>query len=151
MALAAQSPPAVTPVANDARKASVLSQLKAGATIRVATDENVFKGHYAQLESESLVVASRHGRDDRRIPLIQIDTVWTRARNHGGGFLIGGLIGGAIGGAGFGLFAASITRSTHEHCNCSDTIVRAVEVSALAGGVIGAAIGWPGWRQWWPR
>jgi hypothetical protein len=61
------------------------------------------------------------------------------------------LIGGAIGGAGVAILAYSITHSTRERCNCGATVAGTIGVSALIGGVIGSAIGWPGWRQRWPQ
>jgi hypothetical protein len=150
--LASQAAPTVAPASNDARKVSAVSQLSAGATIRVATSNRVaFEGRYARLESESLVLYSTAGRDAPRIPLGQIDTLWIRARDHGKGFFNGALIGGALGAGGVALLAYSIPHETNEHCNCAGTVAGTVGVSAFLGGVIGAAIGWPNWRQRWPQ
>jgi hypothetical protein len=94
-------------------------------------------------------VNSVRGRDATSIRLIQIDTVYSRARNRGKGFIVGAVIGGAVGAAGVALLAASITHGTHEHCNCGDTVLATIGVSALVGGLIGAAIGWPSERRSW--
>ena len=150
--LASQAAPTGAPASNDARKVSVVSQLSAGATIRVATSNRVaLEGRYARLESESLVLYSRTSGDAPRIPLGQIDTLWIRTRDHGKGFFNGALIGGALGAGGVALLAYSITQRTNEHCNCAGTVTGTVGVSALLGGVIGAVIGWPNWRQQWPQ
>ena len=150
--LASQAAPTVAPASNDARKASVVSQLSTGSTIRVATSERVvFQGRYARFESESLVLYSAAGGDAPRIPLGQIDTLWIRARDHGKGFVGGALIGGALGAGGVALLAYGITHGTGERCNCASVVARTVGVSAFLGGVVGAAIGWPNWRLQWPR
>lgn len=147
--LASQAAPTVAP---DARKVSVVSQLSTGSTIRVATsDRVVFEGRYARFESESLVLYSAAGGDAPRIPLGQIDTLWIRTRDHGKGFLSGALIGGALGAGGVALLAYGITHGTGERCNCGPVVARTIGVSAILGGVVGAAIGWPNWRLLWPH
>jgi hypothetical protein len=150
--LASQAAPTVAPASTDARKVSVVSQLSTGSTIRVATsDRVVLEGRFARLENESLVLYSAAGRDAPRIPLGQIDTLWIRARDPGKGFFSGALIGGALGAGGVALLAYSITHATSEHCNCGTVVAGTVGVSALLGGVVGAAIGWPNWRRQWPQ
>jgi hypothetical protein len=140
------------PASNDAGKVSVVSQLSTGSTIRVATSDRVaFEGRFARVEGESLVLYSAAGRDASRIPLGQIDTLWIRGRDPGKGFFIGALVGGALGAGGVALLAYGVTHSTGEHCNCGTVVAGTVGVSALLGGVVGAAIGWPNWRLQWPR
>jgi hypothetical protein len=149
--LASQAAPTVA-ASNDARKVSVVSQLSTASTIRVATSDRVaFEGRYARVEGESLVLYSAAGRVPPRIPLGQIDTLWIRARDHGKGFFNGALIGGALGAAGVGLLAYSVTHSTGDPCNCGTVVAGTIGVSALLGGVVGAAIGWPNWRLQWPQ
>jgi hypothetical protein len=151
-ALASQVIPTVAPPSNDARKASVMSQLAPRARIRVATsDRGVIEGRYTRVESESLVLYSVGSRHAARIPLAQIDTLWIRTRDHGKGFFMGALIGGAVGASGVALLAYSITHATREACNCVPVVAGTVGVSAFIGGVIGAATGWPGWHQRWPQ
>jgi hypothetical protein len=129
-----------------------VSQLRPGETVRVATsDRAVLEGHFARLESDSLVLYSAAGRNAPHISLVQIDSLWSHGHNHAKGFLIGALIGGVVGGVGVAILALSITHSTSEHCNCGDTVAGTVGVSAVLGGLVGAAIGWPGWRQRWPQ
>ena len=150
--LRAQTVPTVSSFSNDARKAGVVSKLSAGARILVATsDGSVFEGRYTRLESQSLMLSSVGRPDAPGIPLSQIDTLWVRIRNHSQGFFVGALTGGLIGAVGISLLAASITRGTSEHCNCAETVVSSVVVSTFLGGVVGAAIGWPGWRRRWPQ
>lgn len=86
-----------------------------------------------------------------RTQLVQIDTLRIRGRDHAKGFFYGALIGGAVGGVGVAILASSITHSTGEHCNCGATVAGTIGVSALIGGAIGAAIGWPSWRQRSPQ
>jgi hypothetical protein len=149
--LASQAAPTVAPASNDARKASVVSQLTAGATIRVATsDRLVFEGRYARLDSESLVLYTAAGRDALRISLAQIDTLWTRARNPGKWISIGALIGGVLGGGGVAILCTGIAQDAAERRGCGSTVAGAAVGGALLGGVIGA-IRPPGWHQRWPQ
>ena len=126
-----------------------MSQLNRGATIRIATrDRAVFEGRYERLDGDSLVLSSR---TTPHVLLTQIDTLLIRDRNPVAGFVKGSLIGGALGAVGVLTLAYSISHSTSEHCNCGDTIVGTVAVSALLGGVIGLGVGGRNWRRLWPQ
>ena len=149
--LASQAPPTVAPASNDARKASVMSQLTAGATIRVATGDNrVFEGRYARVDSDALVLSAGAGLDTPRIPLAQIDTLWTRGRNPGKGIFVGALIGGVLVGGGAGILCTAIADAAERH-GCVSPVAGAAVGGALLGGVIGAVIGSLGWHQRWPQ
>jgi hypothetical protein len=150
-ALPSQAAPAVGSSSNEMRKAVALSQLRVGANVRVATRGRVaFNGRYRRLENESLVLYSADG-DSPGIPLVEIDTLWVRGRNHARGFVNGAIIGGLLGAAGVALLATSITHSTGDACNCDAAVARTVAVSALLGGAVGSGVGWPSWLQAWPQ
>ncbi|MEP6691989.1 MAG: hypothetical protein ABJD07_12595 [Gemmatimonadaceae bacterium] len=129
-----------------------MSQLRSGASVRVATSDGlVIEGRFARSDSESLVLDTAGVADARRIRLADINTLWTRGRRVGAGFGIGAVIGALVGGGGVAAFGSAISSNTHEQCNCGSAVAAVAVGGALIGGAVGAAIGSiEGWRQRWP-
>lgn len=131
----------------DPRLGAALGTIKTGTTINLTAGDTSAKGTFVRIMADSL--ALRDLRAERHFALSRIDSLWiSRRYTHEG----------AVAGAKFGAAAVALAAGVYVAMNCrgvsacmdsySIGIGGGLVTGGLAGGLIGAGIGWLT-QTWW--
>ena len=131
-----------------ARRDSAVARLTTGQLIRISAEGmQRLVGKAGVAANDTLDFA----QDDavRRIPILAIDTLWTRGRATTTGMLIGGVVGALL-----GAYGGAVASAACEYdCGSEGGTVAAVSAAGMVAGVavgalVGAAI--PKWKRRFP-
>jgi hypothetical protein len=137
-------------VAQDAsaKRDSAVAKLKTGQQIRISGEAmSRLSGKAGVAANDTLDFA----QDDavRRIPILAIDTLWTRGRATTTGMLLGGVVGALLGAYG----GAVVSVACEYDCGSEGgTVVAVSALGAAAGVAVGALVGAaiPKWKRRFP-
>ncbi len=133
---------------SQAARDSAVSRLGTGQDIRLAASSmGRITGKVGALAPDSLDLVQ--GDAVRRIPILAIDTLWTRGRATTTGLLVGGIVGGIVI-TGLAVLASGFCEYDCETSISDYVIVGFVGAAAGAGigGIVGTAI--PKWKLRFP-
>ena len=134
------SPEASAPVAADARVRQVLGRLQPQIGIRVRSGATVTEGWAKSLQGDSILVGTANGTEVR-LPISEIDGLWSREGSGGRGAIVAGLFGALFLGTIASVVESSLDSTFCDPFDCEKQSASLLPLAIVIGGVGGGAIG----------